>query len=325
MFADIIKKQYNYLFSSSDKNTIAIGYGVDDNYMRCLAASIYSFWQHNNSSYNIIFHIMSVKLSDENKVRLQSLAQQLQIDIILYEIFAEQLKSLPTFAHLPIATYFRFLLPYILENTARVYYIDADILCLKPANVLFNISLDNNIAAAVPDVEWMNRKRNKALGLIGHTYFNAGLLIINIKAWNDFNTMDKVLQLLKSDPQKYRYLDQDALNIILHSKIKYLPSIFNSIDYNNINTDDIVLLHFAAHPKPWNIAWPISKICNSFNKTLYSYYENHTPWQNSPLQMPRNYKEMKIYAKALFHHKHILAGINWYFKYIATKFLNNKV
>lgn len=81
----------------------------------------------------------------------------------------------------------------------------------------------------------MNKKRNKTLNLQNHIYFNAGMLIINIDKWNNFNTFAKVLQAIQNEPQKFRYLDQDALNLILTKHIQYLDTKFNCIDINNID------------------------------------------------------------------------------------------
>ena len=88
------------------------------------------------------------------------------------------------------------------------------------------------------------------------------MLIINITKCSKFNTFTKVLQAIQNEPQKFRYLDQDALNLILTNHIQYLDTKFNCIDINNIDKKNIILLHFAAHPKPWNITFPISKLYN---------------------------------------------------------------
>lgn len=311
-----IKKTTNYTYNiSNNQDTIHIGYGIDNNYARCCATSIISFCMNNNNQ-SFEFHIMTNDLSNNAKKKFELLAQNLKTNILIYEVDNYPLNTLPTQIHLPISTYFRFLLPLVLKNIPTLYYIDADIICLKDTNELFNINLGNNIIAAVPDLPIMNAKRNKALNLVEHLYFNAGMLVINIQKWLEFDTFNKVLNAIKQDPQKFRYLDQDALNIVLHGKILYLSSKFNNL---TLNYEDTVLLHFAAHPKPWNIAFPISKICNTFNKNLYQYYENKTPWKSLPLEQPKNYKEMKIYSYALYHNQNYLSSLKWYLKYIFNK------
>lgn len=312
------KTKYEYLISQTHSN-IHIGYGIDNNYARCCASSIASFCL-NNPTKNFNFHIMAKDLSTTNKKQFEQLAQLYSINIYIYEINIDTLAKLPTQTHLPIATYFRFILPLILDNVDKLFYIDADIICLQNADDLFSINLKDNIIGAVPDLPWMNTKRNKALNLQNHIYFNAGMLIINITKWNKFNTFTKVLQAIQNEPQKFRYLDQDALNLILTNHIQYLDTKFNCIDINSIEQKNIILLHFAAHPKPWNIAFPISKGCNKFNKNLYQYYENKTPWKNLPLELPKNYKEIKIYAKALKYNKQYLQSLYWSIKYLLNKF-----
>lgn len=311
------KTKYEYLISQTHSN-IHIGYGIDNNYARCCASSIASFC-FNNPTKNFNFHIMTNDLSITNKKQFEQLAQLYSVNIYIYEININTLAKFPTQTHLPIATYFRFILPLILDNVDKLFYIDADIICLQNADDLFSINLKDNIIGAVPDLPWMNTKRNKALNLQNHIYFNAGMLIINITKWNKFNTFTKVLQAIQNEPQKFRYLDQDALNLILTNHIQYLDTKFNCIDINNIDKKNIILLHFAAHPKPWNICWSLSPNCNEFNKNLYQYYEKQTPWSNLPPTLPRNYKEMEFYAKCLRKHKYYIKSFHWYLKYLLAK------
>lgn len=317
MYENAIKSCFTYSFDAASSK-IHIGYGIDDNYVRALAASITSICS-NNQKCHFTFHVLAVQLTNHNKNKLCQLAKKLATNIILYLIDSSFLESLPTFVHLPLATYFRFLLPYILKDEKYIYYLDADIICLRSADHLFNENLVGNIIAAVPDLDWMNRKRCRVLGLTDHIYFNAGVIVIDIALWNKYAVMDKVLTLLKRNPTKFRYLDQDALNVVLQKKVHYLPKIYNYIDADSEDKSKIVLLHFAAHPKPWHIAWPLSTICNDFNRNLYKHYEDMTPWQDEPLQLPHNYKEMKIYARALKHSGKFLTACKWYFKYIWEK------
>ena len=315
---NFIQNIVSYNYCSNPSNYINIGYGIDNNYARCCASSIASFCL-NNPTKNFNFHIMAKKLSTNNKDRFKQLAQLYSININIYKINIDTLANLPTQIHLPIATYFRFILPLVLDNIDKLFYIDADIICLKNADELFNTNLNDNIIGAVPDLPWMNTKRNKALNLRNHIYFNAGMLIINIAKWNNFNTFAKILQAIQNEPQKFRYLDQDALNLILTNHIQYLDTKFNCIDINSIEQKNIILLHFAAHPKPWNIAFSISKLCNKFNKNLYQYYENKTPWKNLPLEQPKNYKEMKKYSHILYQKQKYFSSLKWYLKYILNK------
>lgn len=298
---------------------IHIGYGIDNGYARCMAASIASICK-NNIGLNLAFHVMTIKLSDENIAGIQQLAETFQMEIHLYEIDTEAFRKLPTHEHLPIPTYFRFILPLLLEDKERVFYIDADIVCIGNFGELLKLKMNENIIAAVPDFELIGKKRNKALGLNNHTYFNAGMLVIDIKKWNAYDVAAKVMQVLSEKPEKFRYLDQDALNLILTGKVYYLDKKYNFINSVDTKKQEIIFLHFAAHPKPWNIAWSISLLCNNFTKNIYADYEQLTPWKGCQPLLPRNYKEMKIYAKCLLNQGDYLQGVQWYIRYFKTKF-----
>jgi len=273
-----------YKFNSNEGNVIHIGYGVDNNYVRCMATSIASFCI-NNKEKNLVFHVIASAFSEENKNKLKILAKQYMINIMIYEVDINYFKSLPIMTNnITVATYFRFILPLVLKDVEKLFYIDADIVCLKNASDLFNINLDGKIIAAVPDLEKMNKRRNKVLNLKEHIYFNAGVMIIDINKWNKYEVLNKAIAVINKNSKLFIYQDQDILNKILSGKIKYISKAFNCIDVYDFKQNEIVLLHFANHPKPWNKYWYLNIIYNNFTKDLYNFYEKNTPWCNSLLE-----------------------------------------
>ena len=100
-----------YYYSTSPKKNIHIGYGVDNNYARCLATSITSICL-NNPQNIFIFHIMADNFTQLTKNKLKQLAEQLKISIIIYDVNTSYFKSLPTKRDLPISTYFNFFFHY---------------------------------------------------------------------------------------------------------------------------------------------------------------------------------------------------------------------
>lgn len=285
----IVKNVIEYRYLHDTLNIINIAYGIDDNYARCMATSIASFCI-NNKNKNFCFYIVASDLSDKTKTKLKILAKDYNINIIIYEINKDFFRNMPIIHEISLATYFRILLPDLILDIDRLYYIDADIICLKDADSLFNINLEDNIIIAVADSEKMNNKRNKALNLKQHIYFNAGVLIIDIKKWNDNKISDRILTIINRYRNIIKYEDQDALNIVLSKKVKYISKKFNCINLKDINVEEIVLLHFANHPKPWNEDWPLNFMYNDFTKDLYKQLENKTPWMNSPLEKNNSYK-----------------------------------
>lgn len=314
------KRKIEYKFLNKKGKIVNIGYGVDNNFMRGMMTSMVSFCL-NNKDVAFNFHIITDGISEENKNKLNKIARQYEVNINIYVIDINIFKQLPVFVHLPISMYFRFMLPILLKNVNKLFYVDADIICIKRANNLFDINLEENIIGAVPD---QNDERNNILGLKNHIYFNSGMLVINVDKWNKMNFLEEATKLLINNPKVFKFPDQDVLNIILTGKVKYLDTKFNCfVDYRNcrkpIKNEDIVLLHFSALPKPWNIAWNICKIANDFNRNLYAYYEQKTPWKDIPLYKPKTYKEIAAYVKALYNNHEYVKVFIWLMKYFVIK------
>lgn len=320
MINNMLLKTVEYKYHNLNEFLVHIGYGVDNNFMRGMMTSIVSFCL-NNRDVAFNFHIITDNISEENKIKLKKIARQYEVNIIIYVIDINIFKQFPVFVHLPISMYFRFILPILLKNANKLFYIDADIICIKRANNLFDIDLEKNIVGAVPD---QDDERNGILKLKNHIYFNSGMLVINVDKWNKINFLEEATKLLINNPKIFKFPDQDVLNIILTGKVKYLDTKFNCfVDYRNcrepIKNEDIILLHFSALPKPWNIAWSISKVANDFNRNLYAYYEQRTPWKDIPLYKPKTYKEIAVYVRALYGNQEYLKTCIWFLRYILSR------
>ena len=84
--------------------------------------------------------------------------------------------------------------------------------------------------------------------------------------------------------------------------MQYLNNCFNCIDINLIDEKNIVIIHFANHPKPWNEMWKINIIYNNFTKNLYAYYEEKTLWKEIPSEKLKNrYILIKSYIKYILN------------------------
>ncbi len=303
-----VKNTLTYQNYNGD-DCVHIGYGIDDHYARCTAASIASICI-NNSYKHFSFYIAALNLSEENKDKFAELAAEYAVNITIFEIESATLQSLPTKINLPTPVYFKLILPLLVKNKNihTLFYIDGDILCLNNADELFEIDLGDKIIAAVPAEK-------------GKPYFYAGLLAIDVQKWCQEDVANKVISRIaeSQNKQKYPALEKDALNEILSGKVKYIDSRFNCIDVNSMSKLDIIFLHFTANPKPWQASWKVSRKCNEFNIDLYTYYESSTPWNYRIIEMPKNHAEMKYYAQCLWEHDRKKESISWYVKSLITK------
>ena len=319
-----IKNIINYSFKKNISNIIHIGYGIDNNYIRCCATSIVSFLK-NNLHKNFHFHIVSSKIDKTSINILKLLAEQYNFNISIYIIDDNYFNKLPTQKAFPTSMYFRFLLPIFNKNLSKILYVDADIICLNNIKKLLSFDLKDNIIAAVPDTKDMNEARNNDLNLKNHIYFNSGMMLINIQKWNEYDIFNKLIDILSNNMYNFKFPDQDALNLILTQKILYLPRKFNYFNgfypwhKDSISNKEIILLHFTSSPKPWDLGWEVSSMSNEYNRDLYKIYENQTPWKNFPPIYPKHYTRLRIYSRDLYNHGYYLKSIKYYILYLLTK------
>lgn len=321
MSASLPFNKHTFTYVATERPVIHIGYGIDDNYARCCASSILSVSQ-NNPDFQCQFHVLASELTSSSLSQFEEMARRYNLNIHIYDITPDMLPDLPTQVHLPLPTYYRFLLPMVVAeyDPERLLYIDADMICVNPLTELFTCKWEQDeIIAAAPDVQWMHTKRTRVLNLPKHRYFNAGLLVINLPRWNKFMVYDKVLETILANPELYTYLDQDALNVVLQGHVKYLSTSYNAIEYSSKDISKLNIIHFAAHPKPWSIPWGLKDDIPAVYRTLYRSYELQTPFGQLPLVPPRSPKELRFYARLLRQHGHYLQFARYYLQYLWKK------
>lgn len=99
-------------------------------------------------------------------------------------------------------------------------------------------------------------------------YFNAGVLMINLKYWREHDILSDFLKVIEQYPKRLTSHDQDVLNlvfkenkIILPLKYNVMPAYLQKLCYNPIAwefEEEIkeaqahpIIIHFTSIPKPW--------------------------------------------------------------------------
>jgi lipopolysaccharide biosynthesis glycosyltransferase len=260
---------------------------------------------------------MATSIAENDLTKFRKLVDQYNANITLYFIDPQYFNGLPTKTHLPIPTYFRFLLP-TLVSARKILYLDADILCLRSIQPLIDLDLNGKILAAVSDKNEFAVKRITALHL--SQYFNAGVLYLDREEWDSEGISDRAISMLLESPEKFYALDQDALNIIADGRTKFLEKRWNYILNHHLPTDIItaqneaVFLHIAGHIKPWST---VSR--DNHLQEIYYRYEQQSPWAGLPPQEPTNHSDMRCYSRLLWQENHYYSSITWYARYMRAK------
>lgn len=169
-----------------------------------------------------------------------------------------------------VGTYLRLQLPKLLSGLDKVIYVDVDVLFKNDLKELWDKPINNYILGAIKNIDnedsmWKKRMKEYPYwkGLKKGNYFNAGVLLINLKKIRELG-LENVWKTMGQE--KYGYQDQDILNISCANKIKFLPVKFNFLAggerlykkciKQNIFTvkdfkDEPAIIHYAG-PKPWD-------------------------------------------------------------------------
>jgi lipopolysaccharide biosynthesis glycosyltransferase len=273
--------------TSTDKR-LSIVYACDNNFAPLLAASIKSLEINSPGSQKDIYIIDDGISATSRKKLISSVnTDEITLKFLLVKDVVGKIK-IPYFnnAALPVTTFFRlFVHTFIPEGTERVLYLDSDMIVLGNVKELWEVDLGNNIIGAVQDpgiktlgCEWGGGVRNwKDLGYQSEDkYLNAGLLLIDLKKWNEFDVCTKALDAAVKYQKHIVYGDQYCLNAVLANRWLPLDPEWNHLVDND--KPGAKLLHYIGN-KPIYTNYTYGK---KYRDIFFSYLDQ-TEWKNFKL------------------------------------------
>jgi lipopolysaccharide biosynthesis glycosyltransferase len=274
------------------RDPIVIVSAADDNYALPLGVTIRSVIDRLPPDRQLSVNILNGGLSPRSKQRLSTSWKDPRVTIAWHEPPIDRIADLKTEGHLNYVTYLRLFMPSILPETLqRVIFLDADLLICRDISELWDMELEDAPVAAVPDYytphlntrETIGRpsfcdrfpdkslpiKNYRELGLKGSAgYFNAGVMVINLKKWRQMDVLHQALRLLRQHHEHVLYCDQYALNVLFSEKWKPLDVRWNQnlgiwcwLDSDELALDSAqaamarsqpYIVHFTWIHKPWH-------------------------------------------------------------------------
>lgn len=184
----------------------------------------------------------------------------------------------PLLMHFSVATYYRLFVPELFPKYDKVLYLDCDIVILDDVAEIFDAPLGNNLIAAMRDpivIEQADKQMPYYRGVLKlddvRDYFQAGVLLMNLKQMRSFSFIEKCLQKL-AEVKKPALVDQDILNAVCQKRVAFLPMRWNflwHVDFEFAEDfeaglpktirEDLAaarenpgIIHYASHKKPWS-------------------------------------------------------------------------
>ena len=247
-----MKKQTN--------NIIPIFFATDDNYMPFLRVALQSITKNTSKNNKYEIYVLNTGLKEENIENLKKFNKE-NISVKSVNI-EEKIKDfsnrLHTRDYYSKSTYYRLFIPTMFPQYDKALYLDSDIVVLSDIANLYNINIGNNMVGAIPDesvqiVPEFFKYVENFLGIERINYFNAGILVMNLKEMRKQNFEQKFLEMLMQIKFNVAQ-DQDYLNVICKDKVKYISFSWNKMPLkcNNANVKDLNLIHYNLSFKPWH-------------------------------------------------------------------------
>ena len=259
---DAVDQLEESVLNEQDEDIIHIGFGLHDkdgHYSVWVGTVMQSILEHTDS--RICFHILHDEtLSSDNKYKLEkvayngsSIAEFHKIDENDFSVVKNQM------SRFTIGAMFRCSLPKLLPDLNRIIYLDADLFVNRDIKELWDVDVREYCLAGVVD-EGVNihnypRILNKYPEIKKESYFNSGVLYMNLKKLREFGGLKKlVLDFLIENPEA-GLPDQDALNVLFHDKVLYLDDSWNqfvfihrkdNVEKDNVEKLDKAIFHYAG-------------------------------------------------------------------------------
>ena len=274
---------------------------LDHNFVMPCGVLLQSICVNNCNVHLAFYAITDDSLTDIDRRDLQNIINRRgsKNSIQFVSLKDEQISLFLQFetSRYPRQTFYRLLIGTILpQNVEKVLYLDGDIIVRGSLDDIWNIDLTGISVCAAPDalsgvLEYYNRLEYP----MSKGYFNAGVLLINLKYWRENNLEGKCLNFIKEHFDRIRLNDQDILNFITYNTKLHLPIKYNlqtqflyknkyqcfSIyqykdEYDEARVNPIII-HYAGC-RPWEYG------CQHPYKDEWFKYREQTIWKDIPLQ-----------------------------------------
>ena len=241
-----------------NKNIIPVFFAVDDGYIPFLGIALKSLIDNASDENKYQIKILYTNVSSENIKRIKKYEKEnINLEFVDLNKQLEDIKEkLYTRNYFSNTTYYRLFIPELYPEYKKAIYIDSDTICLTDIANLYNIDMENNLIAGVPDgaIQAIDVFKDYVERVVGvsdyNNYFNAGIIVMNLEELRKYKFQDKFIYMLG----KVRFevaQDQDYMNRLCKGRVKLLDFSWNRMPIMGKQSGDINIIHYNLGAKPW--------------------------------------------------------------------------
>ena len=289
------------------KQIIPVFFACDDNYAPLLGTAIKSMLINASKNYFYNVHVLCTGFNEINTKKLSAL--QDEKSNIIFENMSDVLKTYGPRLHLrnyySAATYYRLFIANIFAQYDKALYFDSDMIFLGDISKLYAIDLGDDLVAAaqenVMQEDIFGYYVEKVLDVPRRDFFNAGMLVMNLKALREENIESKFLDLIARRTFSVTQ-DEDYLNVLCKDRVYKLGYEWNYMPIEGLCAKKPQIVHFKITLRPWKYDgvlyarqfWKFAKLAGYYDE-LRRVYDNFTPQDRlSDMLMCRNLALMAL-------------------------------
>ena len=282
-------------------------YTLNDKFVPQVAAGICSVCENNKEMDEINFYLISDGITTENQIKLNKLTEKYNRKLTIKELgnIKDYINfDFDTTGWNPIVLARLVLDKFLPNEMEKVLYLDGDTIVRGSLKDLWNTDISEYVLAASIEPTMNDKKRKISLGIENKPYYNAGVLLINLKKWRNENEGKNVLDFYRENKGNLFANDQDAINGALVGKIytmsptynfynifytysyKFLSKIMKPVDYDKYIKKETFekavknpkVIHYLGEERPWR------KGNKHKYKQDYLKYLNITEWKGEGME-----------------------------------------
>ena len=245
-----------------NNRTIPVFYACDDTFVKYTIVSISSLIKNASRDFDYRIYILHTSISDRMKSELEKLqTNNVTISFVNVESrLAAISESMPIRDYYSKTTYYRLFIAEAFPGYDKAVYIDSDTVVQGDISELYKTDLgDSYVGAcheqAMVQVDEYGTYAERVVGISRHEFFNAGILLINCRAFREKRILEQFVRLLG----EYNFVvtqDEDYLNIICRDRVVWLDQRWNTEVFGEIGypTKEANIIHYIMTSKPWHYA-----------------------------------------------------------------------
>ncbi len=148
--------------------------------------------------------------------------------IICFNISEEQTEGLRSFGRFSVGAFYRILgLEMIPTEVERILYLDVDMVVTRDITGLFEMDMTEPVLVCddINNILQGNMEYHKAIVHLTpeDKYFNSGMILFDMEYVRQKHVRERLLDDIKDNFDRYKLVDQDALNRYYHGISRFIP------------------------------------------------------------------------------------------------------